>query len=394
LNGGLEQGVQAVLGGSTAWVSDIDKGACKILAHRYPDAPNLGDIAAVKWTPDCPTCGDLLALYWNDDMPEGRGYYCPHDGWFDLDIWRNEPGVAEPVEILTGGFPCQDVSHAGKRAGLRPDTRTGLWSQMAYAINQLRPALVVAENVRGLLSAEAHSDVEPCPWCMGDGGDVPVLRALGAVLGDLADIGYDAVWYGLRAADVGAPHGRFRVFVVAYPQRGGLDGWTPDALGGQVGGTAAAGSGEVALLPTPATSDTNGPGAHGDGGLDLRTAVSLLPTPMVGSTSDAAHGQISGQWRDAMADALARWGDYADAIARWEHTLGRPAPAPTQASAKGNPQLAPAFVEWMMGIPAGWVTDVPGITRNEALKACGNGVVPQQAEAALRILLPALEVAA
>jgi hypothetical protein len=79
---------------------------------------------------------------------------------------------------------------------------------------------------------------------------------------------------------------------------------------------------------------------------------------------------------------------------RWEHTLGRPAPAPTQTSSKGNPQLAPAFVEWMMGLPAGWVTDTPGITRNEALKALGNGVVPLQAEAALRLLLDVLAAVA
>lgn len=64
------------------------------------------------------------------------------------------------------------------------------------------------------------------------------------------------------------------------------------------------------------------------------------------------------------------------------------------ASTKGNPQLSPAFVEWLMGLPAGWVTDVPGITRNEALKALGNGVVPAQAEAAIRWLLTQMEAAA
>lgn len=89
--------------------------------------------------------------------------------------------------------------------------------------------------------------------------------------------------------------------------------------------------------------------------------------------------EVQDSWR-------ATWGDYAAAIARWEHVLGRPAPEPTQTSSKGNPQLSARFVEWMMGLPAGWVTDVPGITRNEALKALGNGVVPQQAAEALRVM--------
>ena len=79
-----------------------------------------------------------------------------------------------------------------------------------------------------------------------------------------------------------------------------------------------------------------------------------------------------------------RWGDYAAAIARHEQALGRPAPAPTEPGPKGNPRLSAAFVEWMMMLPAGWITAVPGVTRNEALKMLGNGVVGPQAAAALR----------
>jgi len=81
------------------------------------------------------------------------------------------------------------------------------------------------------------------------------------------------------------------------------------------------------------------------------------------------------------------WGKFAPAIKRWEETLGRPAPAPTQPDGKeGAHRLSSAFTEWMMGVPEGWITDC-GLTRNESLKACGNGVVPQQAELALRVLL-------
>ena len=81
------------------------------------------------------------------------------------------------------------------------------------------------------------------------------------------------------------------------------------------------------------------------------------------------------------------WGKFEPAIRRWEQVLGRPAPAPTKPDGKdGSHRLSSAFTEWMMGLPEGWVTDA-GLTRNEELKACGNGVVPQQAELALRFLL-------
>lgn len=114
----------------------------------------------------------------------------------------------------------------------------------------------------------------------------------------------------------------------------------------------------------------------------LPSAVALLPTPTPEPLTGNGHARHLGG--EVKAD---RWGGYAVAIARWEHALGRPAPEPTMTSTKGNPQLSPRFVEWMMGLPTGWVTDVPGITRNEALRALGNGVVPQQATVALGEML-------
>jgi len=592
---GLGLGLGQVLDTELAWVSDIDKGACKILAHRYPDVPNIGDLTAVDWT------------------------------------------TVEPVDIITGGFPCQDLSHAGKRAGMTADSRSGLWSYMHDAIRIIRPSLVVAENVRGLLSAEARrvSDaqpcvcsgdsrwggvrvpsgqeadlsgdggswddtpgeaavggaspavgrdssldagrdrpvgrsldvdgqragrgcavgegrtsledqaragatgagdrvtspgsseasewarglerghagsvladqggvasaepprpetcgdcggiaeggtpigpVEPCTFCMGDGSDFD-LRALGSVLADLADIGYDAQWCGLRAADVGACHGRFRVFLVAYPSSGGRErlgatqlagarrdpagngattadsddlgherargtrGWsgrpansdsepvallpTPRAGDGDKGGPNQRGSSGdymlpsavVHLLPTPACNDMGKAytpdewdawtakmkAAHGNGnghGKSLEIeAARLLPTPSV-ADSTGGHERRGGARGDelllngmAKAGHLERFGEYAPAIQRWETVIGRTATDPTEPTGRGGThRLSPRLTEWMMGLPAGWITDVPGITRNEALKACGNGVVPQQAYAAITHMLAAIEVSA
>lgn len=177
--GGLDLAVEHVTGGRTVWHCEADPDASKVLAAHWPDVPNLGDITAVDW-----------------------GY------------------VAEvaPIEVLCGGFPCQDVSAAGRRAGIASGTRSGLWLEYAEAINQLRPQLVVIENVRGLLSGYAHRAMEPGPDDLGDRSGRPVLRAAGAVLGDLADLGYDARWTTVAASEVGAPHRRERVFIVAYPQ--------------------------------------------------------------------------------------------------------------------------------------------------------------------------------
>ncbi|MET8557122.1 DNA cytosine methyltransferase [Streptomyces sp. NPDC004959] len=93
-----------------------------------------------------------------------------------------------------------------------------MWLHVARAIEALRPCLVVIENVRGLLTSPAAPSrhVEPCPWCVGDQAD-PGLRALGAVLGSLADLRYDARWLVLPASAIGAPHRRERVFLVARP---------------------------------------------------------------------------------------------------------------------------------------------------------------------------------
>jgi DNA (cytosine-5)-methyltransferase 1 len=99
------------------------------------------------------------------------------------------------IDLLTGGFPCQDVSDAGLRAGIEGE-RSGLWRELHRTISEVLPRYVVVENVTGLLR-----------------------RGMGRVLGDLAAIRYDAEWGVFSACQHGAPHARERVFLVAYPMR-------------------------------------------------------------------------------------------------------------------------------------------------------------------------------
>ena len=82
-----------------------------------------------------------------------------------------------------------------------------------------------------------------------------------------------------------------------------------------------------------------------------------------------------------------RWGRYADAITRWEHITGRSAPAPALPNDADGPRPAPAFVEWLMGLPTGWVTSSDELTQNQQIPALGNGVQPLQAALALSALL-------
>lgn len=136
--------------------------------------------------------------------------------------------------------------------------------------------------------------------------------------------------------------------------------------------------------------------AHGDGnghGKSLHIeALRLLPTPMTENNENRqseGYGPNLGAALSTVLSEAFRFGQYAPAVARWENILGRPAPAPTEPTGKGGAaRLSARFVEWMMGLPDGWVTGADiALTRNESLKALGNGVVPQQAALAIRRLL-------
>jgi hypothetical protein len=119
--------------------------------------------------------------------------------------------------------------------------------------------------------------------------------------------------------------------------------------------------------------------------IDLQLIGTPRATASDSSSVQVANGAPKGRIEDQVK--LTNWGKFEPAIRRWEQTLGITAPSPTKPDGKENShRLSSEFTEWMMGLEPGWITDC-GLTRNEELKAAGNGVVPQQAELALRILL-------
>ena len=151
------------------------------------------------------------------------------------------------------------------------------------------------------------------------------------------------------------------------------------------------------LFPTPNTMDylpartpEQKEANKGKGGYaNVRETVvnDLLPTTETSMKNGATQKEIDAGNPKFRIEAVTNWGKFEPAIKRWEQVIGRKAPAPTKPDGKdGSHRLSSAFTEWMMGVPEGWITDC-GLSRNDELKACGNGVVPQQAELALRILL-------
>ena len=166
--GGFDLGLTRA-GFDIAWQVEIDPYCQRVLAKHWPHVQRYGDIRAIDW------------------------------------------GTVEPVDLLCGGFPCQDISFAGKGAGLAGE-RSGLWFEYAKAIETLRPRYVLIENVSALRS-----------------------RGLDRVLGSLAALGYDAEWHCIPACAVGAPHRRDRVWIIAYAQSDRIQRGTFQQRGALVG---------------------------------------------------------------------------------------------------------------------------------------------------------------
>jgi len=153
--GGMDLGLERA-GWRIAWQVEIDPHCSRVLERHWPDVPRFNDVRSVG------------------------------------------PADLAPVDLIAGGFPCQDVSYAGHGAGLDGD-RSGLWWEFARIIREMGPRFVLVENVPGLLD-----------------------RGMGDVLGTLSDLGYDAEWSLVSACSVGATHTRQRLFIVAHSNR--IDG--------------------------------------------------------------------------------------------------------------------------------------------------------------------------
>lgn len=156
--GGFDLGLERA-GMTCKWQVEIDDYASKVLAKHWPDVVRHDDVR---------TAG---------------------------------ANNLEPVDLICGGFPCQDVSFAGKGEGLA-GKRSGLWAEYARIVSELRPRFVLVENVAALRS-----------------------RGLGRVLGDLATLGYDTDWDCIPAAAFGAPHIRDRVWIIAHSRDEGPGRW-------------------------------------------------------------------------------------------------------------------------------------------------------------------------
>jgi DNA (cytosine-5)-methyltransferase 1 len=231
----------------------------------------------------------------------------------------------EPIDILTAGYPCQPFSVAGDRKGTNDERH--IWPYIKEAISILRPKYVILENVRGHLSL-----------------------GFDHVLGDLTKIGYDAKWQIVRASDVGAPHQRARLFIIAHPVDDGR------AFRNTVG------------------SKTGLTGTSGDGSIANANGCSCQKS----------------RRNDSLVQRKAS--EVIDGTDRKKHRFSREMDRQEVPATLDQGKLNPEFVEYMMGLPAGWVTDT-GLSRSQQLKMLGNGVVPQQAYYALELLGHAQDVA-
>ena len=330
--GGLDLAAHELFGASTLWWSEIEPAAQKVMSTRFPTATAVGDLTTLN----------------------------PHD--------------LDQVDIFTAAFPCQTVSQAGLRKGNQDERAIFQW--IADAIGILRPRYVLMENVQGLLTKGGLD-----------------------ILGALTSVGYDTRWGVVRASDTGAPHKRARWFAIAEPT-------DADRSSSETRGDTGQDSQRLRQAPmghtaSPPNSDSmdSGRGRYGEvpsspGGSETESQQRQRvrndaghDSPVATDSDDAGRSEqrrtctMEEEQSPPQLHSSTNWGEWNAAIRRWETIRQVEAPPPTI-----DGKLNQWFVEWMMGLPTGWVCDVIE-HRTPALKMLGNGVVPQQAALAYRLLL-------
>jgi len=341
--GGLDMAVEAYYGAETVWVSEFDKYASKVIEARI-NKPNLGNLKVINWA------------------------------------------ELEPIDILTAGYPCQPFSHAGLRKGVEDERH--LWPYIKTAISTLRPSYVILENVRGHFGLGFRE-----------------------VLCDFTSIGYDVRWTLIRASDVGAPHRRERLFILAYPNSTRWPRAKPSDLQAQQSWNSSSNTyeytntdGQRCYLGQNYGNEVEYQGqsqliasrlveaitTHTDG--DTRTQSRRASRELRAESTGLQRGQDKGQARGQSRGSVKTVSDTDDG--RGVRTVPRlsqrydprssmhlqEVPTPLDQG-----KLNVKFVEYMMGLPNGWVTDID-LPRAQMLKILGNGVVPQQAYRVLELL--------
>ena len=321
--------VEAYFDAETVWVSEIDKHANKVIEQRI-NKPNLGDLKVINWA------------------------------------------EVEPIDILTAGYPCQPFSTAGSRKGENDERH--IWPYIKESIGYLRPAYVILENVAGHLSL-----------------------GFSQVLADLTEIGYDARWEIIRASDVGAPHRRERLFIIAYPNSRIRRVSSPDEVATNTQ------SGWTGNEPSGISTCNSRACSCSESAADTEGQRSGRQTKSISRQSSEPGGDIpfiTNTNTDCDAHAQPRRTN------RSVSTAGRGLPTGQDEGKTGSKyrssaemaqqelpdtldhdgKLNPVFVEYMMGLPTGWVTDCD-LARTNKLKILGNGVVPQQAYHAISLIM-------
>ncbi len=306
--GGLDLGLERA-GMEIVWQVEVDDWCRRVLARHFPNAVRYGDVRK---------CRGEHAAELADAERAGAERSSPPGELGD----RRPLGSSQlaPVDLICGGFPCQPVSHAGQRKGA--DDERWLWPEFRRIIREVRPRWVLVENVPGLLSIDSG-------------------RLFGGILADLAALGYDAEWDCIGAADLGAPHLRKRVFIVAHAIS------VPGQKRGDVGPDAGAGR-----------QGRDHPGSsRGDGS----------------RVTDACAHEVLADTGQQLRDGRLRWASW------WSR---EPAEALSDARRDGRQANGEPIPESLLGRVAHGVP-----SRVDRLRGLGNAVVPQVAEYIGRLIM-------